>query len=76
MFSARLKRLEANVSHLLDNGANRPGVLSCLEEATSLSKALEQERDELGQEILKLRKSRSVARSYFQSIEMFKGKRN
>ncbi len=76
MFSARLKRLEARVEHLLSNGASRPSVLSCLEEATSLSKALEQQREELGQEILKLRKSRSVTRSYFQSIEIFKGKRN
>ena len=76
MFKARVKRLEVNVAHLLENITDRRKMLSCLDEATSLCKTLEQQREELGLEILKLRNARSVAQSYNQSFEIIKGKRN
>ncbi len=76
MFKARLKRLEGNVARLLSGGADRGHLLSCLDEASSLSLSLEQEREELGQEILKLRNARSVAGSYFKSIKNINKKGN
>ena len=72
MLEARLKRLEGAVGQAVEGQREWRHLLSCLEEATSLCQVLEKQRDELGGEILQIRKARTTAQSYIQTIELFK----